>query len=506
MKIIMLSFVLSIQGCSSFFDEKYDRDNLLEKVDTLQGINESKQKPFMMYSEPYLGKSVNFSSEKKAILDKMVNISSYSPIDINTVLEMLHEQTGITYKLSTSMLSDEKNVGSSNSDNDDYYYENKKSSNNSESFQVKFSGTLSDFLTYVSSLYDINLELTNENLLLATKYKNFAISLDFYGQDNQYETGLNVGSNEGTSSGGFTGKTETKFSSSFWNDIGDLVKSNVSSGVYTIFKDASILTIVAKNSEYQALKKVIDEYQKANSKQFVVSYKIYILDKNKLVDLNSNLGFKFSDHGTNIDLNNSGILDSIAGKITSTTNFNGGDNPKFVLGAQLDALYKLTGKEILQSGTFVTRNNTPIPLNMTNSRYFVSGRSQTLGSGSSDFLETQITTDQVITGTSFIITPRVMSDGNIEVVSGFTKRTLDKMDSFGDSKEAVMLPTVSSIEMFNTSLMRPGSIAIVSEFNTDEESDGSTFEFLSFGKDGENRNSTAVMVVGIDYYNSYNKK
>ncbi|WP_419210118.1 hypothetical protein ABRP32_16470 [Providencia manganoxydans] len=95
-----------------------------------------------------------------------------------------------------------------------------------------------------------------------------------------------------------------------------------------------------------------------------------------------------------------------------------------------------------------------------------------------------------------------MSDGNIEVVSGFTKSTLDSMSTFDEGGDEVMLPSVSSVEMFNTSLMRPGSIGIVSEFDVNEMGDDSKFGVFSFLVNSNNKNNTTVMVIGIDYYNS----
>ena len=491
-KSFFLLCILFLQGCSSFYSGKYDKSNLQVIDSSIRNIDQTKLKPFSQYDEAYLGKAVNFTPEQKRVLDKMVNIDSFSPVDILVVMGMLSEQTGLTYKLSTEINKSE----SSNSITDDYEYSN----SNLEQHRIKFSGKLSDFMKYISNLYDISIELNNENILQAMVYKNYAIKLDFYGQDNKYEASLDVSSNEGAAGSGFSGKSETKFSSSFWADIEKLVSNNVSSGVYTIFKDASILTFTGRNSEYETLRSIIDDYQKTNSKQFVVSYKIYNLDKGKTKKLGADLGFNFSDHGTSVGINNA-LLDKIAGNINVSSDFNGGENPKFKLGAQLETLYNLTGKEILQSGTFVTKNNVPIPLNMTTSSNYVSGRIQTMNTAS-NFVDTQVETDKITVGTSFIITPRIMSDGNIEVVSGFTKSTLDSLDAFGEKGNEVMLPVVSSVEMFNTSLMRPGSIGVVSEFDVKATGDGSTFGVFSFLLDSEDKNNTTVMVIGIDYYNS----
>lgn len=68
--------------------------------------------------------------------------------------------------------------------------------------------------------------------------------------------------NEATSGGGLKGKAETKFESSFWDDVEDMAEKFVSSGVYSIFKDASILTITARPSEYHALNESLKKFRR----------------------------------------------------------------------------------------------------------------------------------------------------------------------------------------------------------------------------------------------------
>ncbi|MDA6494836.1 type II and III secretion system protein, partial [Escherichia coli] len=81
--------------------------------------------------------------------------------------------------------------------------------------------------------------------------------------------------------------------------------------------------------------------------------------------------------------------------------------------------------------------------------------------------DTTIETDKVITGSSFILTPRVLSDGSIEVSSAFTKKTLNSIENF----ESVQLPNVSTTEMFNTSVLKPGTLMMVAKYEGGEEND-----------------------------------
>lgn len=172
-----------------------------------------------------------------------------------------------------------------------------------------------------------------------------------------------------------------------------------------------------------------------------------------------------------------------------------GTDRAFSVDAKLNALYKLTGSKVLQSGSFVTRNNTPIPLNMTNSQYYVSGRTRTVNNDTGEE-DIEVETSEIVTGTSFIITPRVMTDGRVEVTSGFTKSQLNSIDTF----DTVQLPNVTTTEMFNSAAIDAGSLLMVARYEAEISTEGSQYQVLGYGDNKSNGEITVVMVVGIDYY------
>lgn len=90
----------------------------------------------------------------------------------------------------------------------------------------------------------------------------------------------------------------------------------------------------------------------------------------------------------------------------------------------------------------------------------------------------------------------MLSDGKIEVLSGFTKKTLNSIDLF----ESVQLPNVTTTEMFNTSTVTPGSLLMVARYDSAEESERNGYEVLGATHADNSNNNTVVMVVGIDYY------
>ncbi len=260
---------LLLQGCASDFHRKYDAENAVkEDLPNTTPIEATKAKPYTKYNSAYLGQKVQYSVEQQRLMGKHVKISSYEPATLAVILDAVAAQTGVSYRI------EEKPKGDSKS-GDEW----------DTPHSVNFDGTFAEFMNYIAALYDVSTKLDSHNLLKVNVFETYAIRLDFYGENNKTETTLDLSGNEATSSGGLTGKSETKFESSFWDDIEDIAENYLSSGNYNLFKDSSILMINARPSEYEAVSKAIDKYKADNSRQFIVTYKIFTLDKTKVSEL-----------------------------------------------------------------------------------------------------------------------------------------------------------------------------------------------------------------------------
>ncbi|EBH8951756.1 type II and III secretion system protein [Salmonella enterica] len=342
---------------------------------------------------------------------------------------------------------------------------------------------------------------TDDNILQVNVYNTYALKLDFFGKDNQYDSSLDLSGNEAIS-GGVKGKSESKFQSTFWDDVTAMAQKYVSSGVYNVFKDVGVLTFSGRPSEYTALAGILKDYKQANSKQFVITYKVFILDKKKLRNLDGELGLKFKSGGTSLNLN-SGLIGTPSGDIYFGRDFYA--DGRLGVAAKLDALYQLTGSKVLQSGTMVTRNNSPVPLNLTESQNYVSGITSTLSDTIGGSFSSSVTTDTITTGTSVILTPRVLSDGRVELTSAYTKKNLNGIDVFPQGatsdQNQVQLPNISTTELFNTVDVTPGSLIIVGKYETKVNADDQGLKILGGNLNRNDSTSTVVMVVGVDYYN-----
>ncbi|EAO2872880.1 type II and III secretion system protein [Salmonella enterica subsp. enterica] len=488
-KLSCLAAVLLLQGCTTEFNQKYTDKDLLDNSPGLQSLEAQKQQAFTKYNTAFLGKPVVYSAKQQQLLARHVEFHSEIPVSLNTVLDTLSEQTKSSYRVNDQIpgkATDQSGMASGPLIRDN---------------SVNFSGTFEEFMRYLSALYDVTVTLTDNNILLVNVYNTYALKLDFFGKDNTWDSSLDLSGNAAIS-GGVKGKSETKFQSTFWDDVTAMAQKYVSSGVYNIFKDVGVLTFSGRPSEYTEMAGILKDYKQANSKQFVITYKVFTLDKKKLRNLDGELGLKFKSGGTSLNLN-SGLIGTPSGDIYFGRDFYA--DGRLGVAAKLDALYQLTGSKVLQSGTMVTRNNTPVPLNLTESQNYVSGITSTLSDTIGGSFSSSVTTDTVTTGTSVILTPRVLSDGRVELTSAYTKKNLNGIEVFPQGASAdqnqVQLPNISTTELFNTVDVTPGSLIIVGKYQTEVKTDDQGLKILGGNLNRNDSSSTVVMVVGVDYYN-----
>ncbi|HGP0804514.1 TPA: type II and III secretion system protein [Salmonella enterica subsp. diarizonae serovar 61:l,v:z35] len=488
-KLSCLAVALLLQGCTTAFNQKYTDKDLLDSSPGLKSLDAQKQQAFTKYDTAFLGKPVAYSAKQQHLLAQHVAFYSEIPVSLNTVLDTLSEQTKSSYRVNDQVpgkatATPDMSAGPLIRDN-----------------TVNFSGTFEEFMRYLSALYDVTVSLTDDNILQVNVYNTYALKLDYFGKDNNWDSSLDLSGNEAIS-GGVKGKSETKFQTTFWDDVTAMAQKYVSSGVYNVFKDVGVLTFSGRPSEYTELAGILKDYKQANSKQFVITYKVFILDKKKLRNLDGELGLKFKSGGTSLNLN-SGLIGTPTGDIYFGRDFYA--DGRLGVAAKLDALYQLTGSKVLQSGTMVTRNNTPVPLNLTESQNYVSGITSTLSDTVGGSFSSSVTTATITTGTSVILTPRVLSDGRVELTSAYTKKNLNGIEVFPQGATAdqnqVQLPNISTTELFNTVDVTPGSLIIVGKYQTDVNTDGQGLKILGGNLSRNDSSSTVVMVVGVDYYN-----
>lgn len=174
-KIGFMILTLLLQGCAGSFNKHFSRSNVKDALPGATSADEMKVKPYIKYDTAYLGKKVDYSSTRQHLLAKKVAINSYEPTDLNTVLDVLLAQTGVSHRINLDI------PGVKDADTGKV---------NIEAHSINFNGTFEEFMRYVSALYDVKTYLDENNILKIDAYSVYAIKLDFYGENNKFEASL----------------------------------------------------------------------------------------------------------------------------------------------------------------------------------------------------------------------------------------------------------------------------------------------------------------------------
>ncbi|HBA7641334.1 TPA: type 4b pilus CFA/III secretin CofD, partial [Escherichia coli] len=169
LKVSMMLVLLALQGCSSF-DEKFSIEKKLSPEVGLLEAEDVKASPFIVYKTSFLGEKVAYSEEKQRLLEQNISITSYDVMTLDDVMKTIALQTGISYRIKETYPGQNK----------DEVVE--------EFHNVNFRGTVSEFIRYISALYDVSVKLDENNILNIAYYDNYAIKLDYYGENNKFET------------------------------------------------------------------------------------------------------------------------------------------------------------------------------------------------------------------------------------------------------------------------------------------------------------------------------
>ncbi|WP_338019875.1 hypothetical protein [Rahnella rivi] len=188
-KFIFLTLLLSIQGCTNI-DDKYDVAKLTEnKDDKITTTDDVKTRPYQKFDTAFLGKEVNYNPKTQELLAKHVSIQSYEQMDLDTLMNAVAEQTGISFRLNYSV----PGTGTAKTD--------ETSDPKKDTRSVNFSGSFEEFMRYIAALYDVNTVLDDNNVLKLDLYGSYIIKMDFYGEDTISESGLDLSGNSSTSGG-----------------------------------------------------------------------------------------------------------------------------------------------------------------------------------------------------------------------------------------------------------------------------------------------------------------
>lgn len=341
----------------------------------------------------------------------------------------------------------------------------------------KFNGSLKESLDYAGDLYNVFFTI-NHNTVTVESEKFFTDSFDFSGvTDGDFALDAGIAKD---SSGSFKSNLKFDEKGDFWSELEKSLGLILPSSKFTLSIQNGTVSYLADRREKNRVDNYLSALRAQYNTQFQVTYKV--------ISVESSIARKFGI-GTTLGIENGADTTITSPEVTFLDYINYSDK-------NLEVLLELGQEEgklkAIQEGSFLVRNGHTIPINVLNNIEYISEISVV----TSDFSESQsITTEELSTGISISLKPKALSDGTIELVSGFSKSELVSLEKVS----GVMLPSTSEVESFSRTLMVPGEYVVISSFDDSKVDGDSTFKTTSFTDRFSDKNSKIVVIASITY-------
>jgi type IVB pilus formation R64 PilN family outer membrane protein len=209
--------------------------------------------------------------------------------------------------------------------------------------------------------------------------------------------------------------------------------------------------------------KYINEQNERLARQVAISVKIMQVSLTDSDNYGLDLKATFNDGITSLGVTGSQGLTGGANQLTWGVIKN-----NWSANAIMQAISEKNRSSLITSGTVTTLNNKPAPIQVTQKQNYISEMTKTTNGTSGDNYDISVTTDEIETGFTMNILPRILEHGRMLVMFNMTLSDLLALEkvSFGSSDENqyIQNPKVESRAFTQEVAMTTGESLILTEY------------------------------------------
>lgn len=231
--------------------------------------------------------------------------------------------------------------------------------------------------------------------------------------------------------GGSGGSSSISQSSSvdgmdMWGNIQSTISSMITSDSNLVMdKGAGTITLTATPTDIKRVAKYINEQNQRVSKQVAISVKVIQVNISNADKYSLDLSATFSKRGSIKDVtgNTTSTLDNALSNLTM-----GISSSRWSVDAAMQALSQEGQTNLVTSGTVTTMNNKPAPIQVVKTQNYISQITKT-NSGDSDTYDISVETEEIETGFTMSVLPRILDHGRILMFFNLTLSDLLSLDA-----------------------------------------------------------------------------
>ncbi len=365
---------------------------------------------------------------------------------------------------------------------------------------VSYQGPLSGLLDEISSRFGIWWKYEKKEIYF---YKHINKTFVVYSLPTNSSLSVSVGGS--STEGGGAGSNSVSLSNSaqveMWSNIENAIRSMVDSDAQLTMDSANgTVSLTATPTDIKKVAKFINEQNNRLSRQVAISVKVLQLSLSDSDNLSLDWSTVFKDGKNNIGISS---LTTETGVIASPSN--SGMNMTLLPGnwtiqAAMDAISKKGKTNLITSGTVTTLNNKPAPIQVVKTQNYISEITKT-NSGSDEYFDISTDTEEIETGFTLDILPRILEHGRLLIMFNMTLSdllSLEKVDTGNGSY--IQNPVIESRGFSQEVALKSGETLVLSGYerteNTiDKQGKFSPNNIILGGSNTATQNKTMIVIL-----------
>ena len=359
-----------------------------------------------------------------------ITLVSSRPITLYEIGDMINRTTSLGIRYASDLEGEVRSTGESNRPSPDDQFSDDWAA--PDLMMVSYQGPLSGFLDEVSSRFGVWWKYENKDIYF---YKYITKTFVIYSLPSKPSMNVNIG---GSASGG-GGSSSISLSSSIevemWAQFEKSISSMISSDAkLTVSPSDGTITLTATPNDIKLVAKYINEQNARLSRQVAISVKIMQITLTDSDRYGLDLKASFGDGITSLGLTGTQGLgaEDLAGSLTWGVVKN-----NWTADAIIQALSEKNRATLITSGTVTTLNNKPAPIQVTQKQNYISEMTKTNNGTDGTNYDISVTTEEIETGFTLDVLPRILEHGRMLVMFNMTLSDLLSLEkvSFGNGEE-----------------------------------------------------------------------
>lgn len=346
----------------------------------------------------------------------------------------------------------------------------------SEKMVVNYKGPLSGLLDEVANRFGIWWKYEKNEVYF---YKYITKTFVLYALPTTPSMDLTLSaeaSSDGDSESGSSSTSSTSLTMNnnlanidLWTEVDDTIKKMVSNenGI-SINRSSGTITVTATPTEIRQISKYINEQNDRLSRQIAINVKVMKVFMNEGDDFKFDLAANFSNKTRalrSITANGPERIDDPEFSKLSMGIVSG----NFDINASIDALSVHGETQVVTTGTVITMNNKPAPIQATTMHAYVKKVSVESTSEGSDNSETEIDPGSFSTGVMMSVLPRILPHGRMMVFFNLTVAELLELKEYQVNTAKVQQPVVDTRGFTQEVAMKSGETLVLAGFERAED-------------------------------------